>query len=116
MSGTGFSLTTAGVVATTGTIGGWTIDGATGFQKVSGNYILKLSAGAQKITITKTNPVDSLDVVVIDASETIPQIVASDTATINYSNNNEVVATAVDPNNSAYFNTGYVTGSGGTAQ
>ena len=35
---------------TQGTIGGWNIDGTTGLQKVSGNYILKLNANAQKIT------------------------------------------------------------------
>jgi len=116
LSGTGFSLVTAGLTATAGTIAGWTIDGATGFQKVSGNYILKLNANAQKITITKTNPVDSLDVVVLDSSETIPQIVASDTATINYSNNNQVVTQSVFPDNSAYFNTGYELGSGGSYQ
>ena len=99
----------------TGSIGGWTIDGTTGLQKVSGNYILKLNANAQKISITKTNPIDSLDVVVLDASETIPQIVASDTATINYPNNSQVVATVDTSTPYNAYNTGWELGNGGSS-
>jgi hypothetical protein len=111
------SLNFTGKTATfnQGTIGGWSIDGTTGLQKVSGNYILKLSANAQKISITKTNPIDFLDVVVLDASETIPQIVASDTGTINYPNSGETVATVNDSNTVVATNTGFVLGNGGSS-
>jgi hypothetical protein len=98
----------------TGSIAGWTIDGTNGLQKISGNYILKLNSNAQKIAITKTNPIDSLDVVVLDASETIPQIVASDTGTINYPNNNEVVATVDTSTPYNSYNTGWELGNGGS--
>lgn len=98
-----------------GSIGGWTIDGTTGLQKVSGNYILKLSSNAQKIAITKTNPIDSLDVVVINASETIPQIVPSDTGTINYPNSGQVVATVDTSTPVVNYNTGWELGNGGSS-
>jgi hypothetical protein len=56
-----------------------------------------------------------LDVVVLDASETIPQIVASDTGTINYPNSGETVATVNDSNTVVSTNTGFVLGNGGSS-
>jgi hypothetical protein len=95
----------------TGSIAGWTMDGL-GLSKTTGNYILKLNADSQKISITKTNPVDSLDVVLLDASETIPQIVPSDTGYINYANGGAVVDTAYQ-GTPVYAQTGFITGSSG---
>lgn len=108
-------ITATNITATsTGNIAGWTLDSGNGLQKVSGNYILKLSSFGTKIAITKTNPIDSLDVVLLDASETIPQIVASDTGTINYPNNNEVVATVDTSTPYNSYNTGWELGNGGS--
>jgi hypothetical protein len=115
------SLNFIGKTATfdTGAIGGWTIDGVNGLQKVSGNYILKLNSNAQRLSITQTNPIDSLDIVRIDASTTIPAIVASDTATIDYANAGQNVGgiTGIDGSSDADFiDTGFVLGSGGVYQ
>jgi hypothetical protein len=98
----------------TGSIAGWTIDGA-GLYKETDNYILKLNASSTKISITKTNPVDSLDVVLLDASETIPQIVPSDTGYIDYSNDGSSIGTAY-PATPFYYNTGFVLGDGSSNQ
>ena len=97
------------------TVGGWTIDGTTGLQKITGNYILKLNSSATKISITKTNPVDSLDVVLLDASETIPQIVPSDTGYIDYSNDGSSIGTAYAAT-PVYYDTGFVLGNGSSNQ
>jgi hypothetical protein len=99
----------------TGSIAGWTIDGTNGLQKISGNYILKLNSNATKISITKTNPVDSLDVVVLDATETIEQITASDTGYIDYSNDGSSVGTAYSAS-AVGVDTGWVLGNGSSNQ
>ena len=98
----------------TGSIAGWTMDSA-GLYKETGNYILKLNASSTKISITKTNPVDSLDVVLIDAQETIPQIVASDTGYIDYSNDGSSVGTAYAAT-AVNYDTGWVLGNGSSNQ
>jgi hypothetical protein len=110
------NITATNITATnTGNIGGWTLDSGNGLQKVSGNYILKLSSFGTKISITKTNPVDSLDVVLLDASETIPQIIPSDTGYIDYSNDGSSIGTAYAAS-AVSVDTGWVLGNGSSNQ
>jgi hypothetical protein len=109
-------VTATNITATnSGNIAGWTVDAANGLQKTSGNYILKLNSLGPKVSITKTNPVDSLDVVVLDARETIPQIVASDTGYIDYSNDGSSIGTAYAAT-AVNYDTGWVLGNGSSNQ
>ena len=79
---------------TTGSIGGWTIDGTNGLQKVSGVYTLKLASNAQAITITQQSAVDSIDRVKIDSSTSLPAISIASVGELGYSNAGELLASA----------------------
>ena len=113
LSGTGFSLTTTGVVATAGSIAGWTMDGS-GLYKTTGVYTLRLASSAQKISITQASNIDTIDRVIIDASTTIPKVAVPDTGSLYWSNAGQIVVNVTNnssPTNDSY-NTGYVTPNG----
>ena len=113
LSGTGFSLTTTGVVATAGSIAGWTMDGS-GLYKTTGVYTLRLASTAQKISITQASNIDTIDRVIIDASTTIPKVAVPDTGSLYWSNAGQTVVNVThnsSPTNDSY-STGYVTPNG----
>jgi hypothetical protein len=99
---------------TTGSIGGWTIDGTNGLQKVSGAYTLKLASNAQAITITQQSTIDSIDRVKIDASTSLPGIVLANTGSLYWSNAGETLGSIVSNGTGAnpIGTTGYVTPDG----
>ena len=112
-----FRVTPGGALtATSGNIAGWVIDPLIGLTKTTGDYILKLDSTNQRISITKTSsiPNDDLNVVVLDASEDIPDIAVSDTASLDYAQNNVQVALNTGTDIDLLFDTGYELANGGT--
>jgi hypothetical protein len=112
-----FRVTPGGALtATSGNIAGWVIDPLIGLTKTTGDYILKLDSTNQRISITKTSsiPNDDLNVVVLDASEDIPDIAVSDTASLDYAQNNVQVALNTGTDINLFFDTGYELANGGT--
>jgi len=92
------------VIASEGTIGGWTLQ-PLALTKTTGSFTIRLNSEPTNIglVVRESNNVDSLDRVRINADLTIPAITLADTQSLTYSNNNQTIFEVYDtdspPNN-----------------
>ncbi len=111
-------ITATNITATnTGNLAGWSLS-SNSLSKTTGSFTLRLTSTATSpgLVITETVGSENFDRLRINADLTIPAINVSDTGSINYSNNNEIIAQLIGNDPPGYISSQYgpVLGDGGS--
>ncbi len=106
------------VTAEAGSIAGWSL-APNALSKSTGSFTLKLTSTATSpgLVITETVGTENFDRLRINADLTIPAVSVTDTGSINYSNNNQVIAQLIGNDPPGYISSQYgpVLGDGGSS-